>query len=321
MYEKVNPSHPDKVADRISGALVDYCYSQQRDPRCAIEVQLGHGLVTIIAESSVTIPYDVAVATVERIAGRQEQIILRCVPQDPHLADNQQHGFRCGDNGIFRGCPVTQEQRLLTALARTIYQNFPTDGKYIIGDYGRNPLHENYDGANDQIRPTSKNRSKAVVICQSNASYDEILALWFEFFIKNEGERVGPHVAKLGRNYYSPLINPLGPWTGGPMTDTGCCNRKLGSDLGDAVTGGGIHGKDLTKSDVSATIVCHIKAQASGEVVEATCAIGDESITFRYASGKTETHPFSEVVEMARLYLLTDCDGSFEKLAEWGLIR
>ena len=24
MYEKENPAHPDKVADRITGALVDY---------------------------------------------------------------------------------------------------------------------------------------------------------------------------------------------------------------------------------------------------------------------------------------------------------
>jgi len=27
MFEKVNPSHPDKVADRIAGALVDLAYS------------------------------------------------------------------------------------------------------------------------------------------------------------------------------------------------------------------------------------------------------------------------------------------------------
>ena len=26
MYEKVNPAHPDKVADRIAGALVDLAY-------------------------------------------------------------------------------------------------------------------------------------------------------------------------------------------------------------------------------------------------------------------------------------------------------
>ena len=34
-YERVNPSHPDKVADRIAGALVDYCYQQQRDTMVA----------------------------------------------------------------------------------------------------------------------------------------------------------------------------------------------------------------------------------------------------------------------------------------------
>ena len=40
MFEKVNPSHPDKVADRIAGALVDYAYSQSERPRIAVEVLL-----------------------------------------------------------------------------------------------------------------------------------------------------------------------------------------------------------------------------------------------------------------------------------------
>lgn len=30
MIEKVNPSHPDKVADRIAGALVDIAYRKNR---------------------------------------------------------------------------------------------------------------------------------------------------------------------------------------------------------------------------------------------------------------------------------------------------
>ena len=29
MIEKVNPDHPDKLADRIAGALVDYAYEEQ----------------------------------------------------------------------------------------------------------------------------------------------------------------------------------------------------------------------------------------------------------------------------------------------------
>ena len=28
MFEKVNPQHPDKVADRIAGAIVDLCYTK-----------------------------------------------------------------------------------------------------------------------------------------------------------------------------------------------------------------------------------------------------------------------------------------------------
>ena len=33
MFEKVNPSHPDKVADRIAGVIVDLCYTKSRNRR------------------------------------------------------------------------------------------------------------------------------------------------------------------------------------------------------------------------------------------------------------------------------------------------
>lgn len=80
-------------------------------------------------------------------------------------------------------------------------------------------------------------------------------------------------------------------------------------------------GKDLSKCDVSVNIVCFLKAVHSGQTVTAICSIGDEDVTFQYASGKTETMPFRDVVEQARLYILTDCNGSFERFAMWGLIR
>ena len=35
MIEKVNPSHPDKVADRIAGAIVDLAYKKEENPRIA----------------------------------------------------------------------------------------------------------------------------------------------------------------------------------------------------------------------------------------------------------------------------------------------
>lgn len=46
MFEKVNPCHQDKVADRIA-------YAAERDPRIAVEVLIGHGECNIVAETSV----------------------------------------------------------------------------------------------------------------------------------------------------------------------------------------------------------------------------------------------------------------------------
>lgn len=48
--------------------------------------------------------------------------------------------------------------------------------------------------------------------------------------------------------------------------------------MGKAVTGGGLHGKDLTKADVSVNIYAYLKAQETGEVVDISCAIGDEKV-------------------------------------------
>ena len=78
--------------------------------------------------------------------------------------------------------------------------------------------------------------------------------------------------------------------------------------MGMAVTGGGLHGKDLSKADVSVNIYAFLRAQETGEVVELNCAIGDE-----YIDGK----PYEEIVEIAREYIKEQ--GGFEKFAEWGL--
>ena len=89
MIEKVNPSHPDKVADRIAGAIVDYCYTKNENPKVAVEVLIGHGKCHIIVETSETIEYEVANNIVKRIAGNVETDLV-VVPQDKHLAGNQE---------------------------------------------------------------------------------------------------------------------------------------------------------------------------------------------------------------------------------------
>ena len=320
MFEKVNPSHPDKIADRISGAVVDLCYTKNKNPKVACEVLIGHGECNIQVETSEQISAEDIEAIVERIAGEDIETRALIVPQDCHLAANQRQGVRCGDNGIFKGVPPTHEQKLLTAIAASIYGQHPFDGKYIIGRFD----YQNF------IRPSEGGKgSKAVTICQSHATEEEIAELWNKFWEQRGAKAVPrrPNRSGIDNCYrhdaygaFSVKINPLGEWTGGPNTDSGATNRKLGSDMGDGVTGGGLMGKDLSKCDVSVNIVCFLKAVHSGQVVTAICSIGDENVTFQYAGGKTETETFADVVEQARLYVLTDC-GSFEKFSEWGLIR
>ena len=259
-YERVNKFHPDKIADRIAGALVDLAYCTQPNPRIAVEVLIGHSKCHIIAETSVELDVARVKKAVKRIAGKVEVDYVE-VPQDPYLSKNQEGKIRCGDNGIFKGVPLTKEQKTLVSIANKIAFHYPFDGKYIL------------DG-------------EKLIICQSNAK-----------------------TADLKEMYPNAIINPLGDWIGGTNVDCGATNRKLGSDMADSVTGGGIHGKDLSKADVSVNIYAFLKAQETGEVVTLSCAIGDE-----YVDGK----PYEEIVEIARDFI--QGQGGFEKLAEKGLL-
>lgn len=266
MIEKVNPMHPDKIADRIAGAIVDLAYAKENNPKIAVEVLIGHGECNITIETSVDFKEWEIQQIVERIT-KDDKIKgnYKIVPQDIHLATNQSKEIKCGDNGIFKGVPLTKNEKEISRLAREIYNKFKYDGKYILTD--------------DRF-----------IVCQSNATNEELK----DFIKVNDNIEL--------------IINPLGEWTGGTDVDTGATNRKLGSDMAQSVTGGGLHGKDLSKADVSVNIYAFLKAQETGKVVELCCAIGDDTI-----DGK----PYSEIVEIAREYIKSV--GGFEKFAGWGL--
>lgn len=263
MIEKVNPCHPDKVADRIAGAIVDLAYTKNDRPRIAVEVLIGHGVCHIIVETSEEITDEEVRPIVDRIAGVMK-LDLVVKPQDAELSLNQSQGIRCGDNGIFKGVPLTENEKHISALARELYRYYPTDGKYILTD--------------DKF-----------ICCQSNAKNEEL---------KERLNGVAKEV----------IINPIGEWTGGTEVDSGATNRKLGSDMAQSVTGGGLHGKDLSKADVSVNIYAFLKAQDTNKEVELCCAIGDTEI---------DGIPYEKIVEAAREYIKEV--GGFEKFAEWGL--
>ena len=269
MIEKVNPGHPDKVADRIAGAIVDLAYKNNENPKIAVEVLIGHNECNVIIETNVRIKKIDIVNILERITGSNKiKLNLKIVPQDEKLAKNQSERIKCGDNGIFKGVPLNNLEKKISKLARKLYDNVPYDGKYILTE--------------DQL-----------IICQSNATNEKIQNIINEV---------------MDTTNLKIIINPLGEWEGGTNVDTGATNRKLGSDMAQSVTGGGIHGKDLSKADVSINIYAFKKAQETGKEVELFCAIGDDMI-----DGK----PYNEIVDEAREYI--NNIGGFEKFAEWGL--
>lgn len=148
MIEKVNKFHPDKIADRIASAIVDLAYKMEENPRIAVEVLIGHGKCNIIIESSLIFTKARIQPIVDRIAGEGITVGLKSVRQDSHLAAIQEERPHAADNGIFKGVPLTGEERTLSRIAREIEEKAPYDGKYIL------------DG-------------KTLTICQSNLSDTE----------------------------------------------------------------------------------------------------------------------------------------------------
>ena len=273
MFEKVNPCHPDKLADRIGGAIVDLGYRMQNNPKIAGECLIGHDDCHIIIETSVPYEEKDIKAIVERIAGNVK-LDLKIVPQDVHLASNQSTEIKCGDNGIFKACEVSVEEQKLTEIVKKLFNENPSDGKYIID-----------------------NEDSTIIACQSNIETNKL---------KDELSTLG---------FKKVVVNPLGDWTGGINVDTGATNRKLGSDMGRAVTGGGLHFKDISKSDVSVNVYLHMLANKEHlKEVTCKCAIGDSELIIN-----NKKMSYKEVTDEALKYIKEI--GGFEKLTEWGLIR
>ena len=153
--EKVSPMHPDKIADRIAGALVDYCYEKEENPKCAFEVLIGHKSCFITGETSVHIPNCTAYTLAQDIV--EEEISNFAYiesAQDEYLSRNQEEGFKCGDNGIFAGFPMPDFHNKALDICNRLYKEYPTDGKIVLNE-----------------------DTKELTICWSNANEFEIKTL------------------------------------------------------------------------------------------------------------------------------------------------
>lgn len=299
LFEKANPMHPDKVADRIAGAVVDLAYKKAKEedkqPIMAVEVLLGHGKCYILGEGNITLNLSDIQETVKRITKREDLDVLGILrPQDEKLNNNQKDVPRCGDNGIFKAMPSNLLEILLPNLMQDIYSKFPYDGKSFA------KLTLDTEGAN----------YFEITICQSKAEREEIKEIFKKWW------KATSVLLRVPEKNVRLCINPLGDWVGGLDVDSGATNRKLGSDLGRSITGGGIHGKDLTKADITLNLLARSLAIKKGHRVDLACSIGDEEI---FDMENNHICSFKEAMIEASEYIKNI--GGFEKLAEWGFLR
>jgi S-adenosylmethionine synthetase len=266
--ESVTPSHPDKICDQISDAILDACLVNDPNARTAIEVLGGHGLITICGELTTTSYVNMRdIATrVYRDLGYVEQIgvTINVVEQSPEIASGVD-AEGAGDQGIMVGYATNETPESLPlelVLARKLTKAM---------------------GHRDGKAQVTVQNGKVIKILTSVCEHCDINDENLEKIVEAE---IAPHlhesISRVGDIW---MRNPNGRWTiGGFSADTGLTGRKLAVDnYGPNIPlgGGCFSGKDATKVDRSGAYMArriavdYLKLKGAKEVyVHLAYAIG-----------------------------------------------
>lgn len=309
--ECVSPSHPDKLCDRISDAILDECLKQDPDSRVAIETMGGHGIITITGELTTKAHINVR-EIAQRIAGEQYGVQTNIVTQSPFISQGVDNGG-AGDQGIMVGYAcneneemIPQELYLARSLCKFIYDKYPYDGK-------------------TQVTINEKGEIDTIIASFQNVKQRELMEIVFNW-IKDRNVR----------NVRKVLVNPAGDWNqGGFEADTGVTGRKLAVDnYGPQIPigGGAFSGKDPSKVDRSGAYMARWLAVKVLEknperheiLVKVAYAIGvaEPVMITVYADGleiDPELEMGKEVFKPNEIIKILDLKKpQYEKLASWG---
>lgn len=282
--ESVSAGHPDKVADRISDALVDAILAQGRGARAACETMVKDNRVILGGEMQCDAPLD-AEGIVRRVirdigydkpeygfdAGSCE-IMDYLGKQSADIAvgvDRDGDGLGAGDQGIMFGYACRETESLMPLpidLAHRLVRRHAE-----VRESGRLPWLR--PDAKSQVSvhyESGRPRSVRAVVfsTQHDPSIDGVA-------VKNGDPRVREAVIEeivkpVASDMLAPdcsfHINPTGLFVqGGPVADCGLTGRKIIVDTygGAAPHGGGaFSGKDPTKVDRSAAYALRCAAKS-----------------------------------------------------------
>jgi S-adenosylmethionine synthetase len=262
--ESVTEGHPDKVADRISDAVLDHCLQQDPLARVACETLVTRDLVVIAGEISRTVSVDAPAIARDIIRGigydrPEEGFAADTVEILPRLHHQSQDiavgvdGGGAGDQGLMFGyaCDETPEffplpLSLAHRLARQLAEVRRSRRLPWLRPDGKTQVTVRYD------KGVPVGIAALVVSTQHEAEVG--LATLQEAILREVIAPVVP-AGLMGADTHI-HINPTGRFVaGGPAADTGLTGRKIIVDSygGSAPHGGGaFSGKDPSKQDRSA---------------------------------------------------------------------
>ena len=302
--ESVTEGHPDKIADRISDAVLDACLQEDPMSRVACETLTCTGLVVIAGEITTktyvdfqklvrgtitSIGYDNALygfdantcAVISSI-NKQSGDIAMGVDTGGAGDQGMMFGYACNETPELMPTPILLAHKLTMRLSE-IRKNGRLP--YLRPD-GKSQVTVEYDQHHKPIRVD------AVVIStqHSEAVTNEELR---SDILKHVIQAVVPaHLLDADTKYH---INPTGRFViGGPMGDTGLTGRKIIVDTYGGMGrhgGGAFSGKDPTKVDRSAAYMArHIAKNVVAAGLAERC-----EVQLAYAIGVAE--PVSVLVE------------------------
>jgi S-adenosylmethionine synthetase len=313
--ESVTEGHPDKMADQVSDAILDYIIEKDKSARVACETLLSNGYCVIAGElktnayapmqdiargvvrdigyTDASYGFDYRSAGVLNGIGEQSCDINQGVDQeDGEIGAGDQglmFGYACDETDVLMPLPIYLAHQLTSNLAR-----LRKDGTlpYLRPD-GKAQVSVRYvDGKPTKVETVVVSTQHSPDISQEQIKKDIISELI---------EAVIP--AELRDESIVYHINPTGRFViGGPQGDAGLTGRKIIVDTygGSCPHGGGaFSGKDPTKVDRSAAYMARYIAKnlvASGVASKVT-------VQLAYAIG---------VVEPVSVYVDTHSGSSFD---------
>jgi S-adenosylmethionine synthetase len=302
--ESVGEGHPDKVADTISDAVLDACFTQDKFSRVACECYVKSNIVIIGGEITTRAKLDyVAIArkAIREIGYVNDDDVFHAdkvfvnvivTQQSPDIAQGvdarKAKGKKtakqgAGDQGLMFGYAANETPELMPAPIMFAHRLGRELTK--IRKSGKGPAWLRPD-AKSQVSVVYENdRPVAIsnVVISTQHAADAGHAEIEKFIIANVIKKVLPAKMLTAKTEF--LVNPTGRFVvGGPQGDTGLTGRKIIVDSygGSGRHGGGaFSGKDPTKVDRSAAYMGRWVAK---NIVAAKLAAKCE-IQFAYAIG------------------------------------